>query len=106
MGDMCGNNVLHTIPSPDGKVKAVLFQRDCGATTRASQQLFLLPQGEKLPNKPGNTAVYGAVQVRWKDNTHLNVWYPKAPDNLPEEERVRIFFNLWVFRTVTVTYTK
>jgi len=34
----CGNDVLTDLPSPDGKYKVVVFQRDCGATTGFSTQ--------------------------------------------------------------------
>jgi len=31
--DMCGNEIYSVVVSPNKKHKAVLFQRDCGATT-------------------------------------------------------------------------
>jgi len=40
--------------SPDGKRDAVLFQRDCGATTGFSTQISILDVGEQLSGM-GNT---------------------------------------------------
>ena len=37
----CGNDLVKEVPSPNGKMKAVVFQRDCGATTGFSTQISL-----------------------------------------------------------------
>ena len=52
--DMCGNEILSELPSPDRNLKAITFQRDCGATTGFSTQLSVLKSSETLPNEPGN----------------------------------------------------
>ena len=54
---MCGNDLLAEVPSPSGTRKAVVFQRDCGATSGFSTQVSVLPAGEKLPNDGGNVFV-------------------------------------------------
>jgi hypothetical protein len=55
----CGNDLVKDVRSPNGKTKAVLFERDCGATTSASTQVSLLPSNESLPNEIGNVFVAG-----------------------------------------------
>jgi hypothetical protein len=55
--DACRNSVVSEIPSPSGRVKLVVFQRDCGATTGFSTQASLLKQGEQLGSEPGNVVV-------------------------------------------------
>ncbi len=35
----CGNEILKEVRSPTGKMKGVVFQRDCGATTGFSTQV-------------------------------------------------------------------
>jgi hypothetical protein len=47
---ICANEVRRTVLSPDGKLKAVAFRRDCGATTAYSYQLSVIPAGQDLPN--------------------------------------------------------
>ena len=53
--DSCGNDVLADVPSPSGERRAVVFQRDCGATTGFSVQVSILRRGKSLPNEAGNT---------------------------------------------------
>ena len=46
----CANTVSAEHISPDGKLRAVLFERDCGATTNWSSQISILRRTEPLPN--------------------------------------------------------
>jgi hypothetical protein len=50
--DPCGNDVLKEVPSADGRLKAVVFQRDCGATTGLSTQVTILRSNERLLARP------------------------------------------------------
>jgi hypothetical protein len=50
----CGNEVLKEVASPIGKMKAVIFQRDCGATTDFTTQVSVLSKDEKLSDAGGN----------------------------------------------------
>ena len=52
--DMCRNEIFTQIESPDKHHKAVLFQRDCGATTGFSTQISILNKNDKLENESGN----------------------------------------------------
>ena len=52
--DMCGNQIVSEIPSPDRMFKAVIFQRDCGATTGFSTQVSVLRISTSLPDDSGN----------------------------------------------------
>ena len=52
--DMCGNEINIELVSPDKKHKAMIYQRDCGATTGFSTQISIIKRNEKLPNKNGN----------------------------------------------------
>jgi hypothetical protein len=51
---MCANERLADLPSPDGRWHAVVFQRDCGATTGSSTQVSVLLAGDSLKNEGGN----------------------------------------------------
>jgi hypothetical protein len=58
LGDgMCGNYIVAQLQSPDAKLKAVLFQRDCGATTDFSTQVSILDSRDSLRNDAGNVFV-------------------------------------------------
>jgi len=73
----CGNEVLHQELSPNKKLKAVIFQRDCGATTEFSTQISLLNAAEKLPNWKGNLFIgndlSGIITAKWKSNSLLEI---------------------------------
>ncbi len=51
---MCGNEIFSEVQSPDNKFRAVIFQRDCGATTGFSTQISLILAEDKLENEGGN----------------------------------------------------
>ena len=55
--DPCGNSVLLELPSPDKQWTAVLFERDCGATTSYSTQVSLVSRERTLPSEAGNIFV-------------------------------------------------
>ena len=55
--DLCGNERLAEYPSPDGKVKVIVFERDCGATTDFSTQASIVPASAELPSGVGNLFV-------------------------------------------------
>jgi len=68
---LCGNKILAETLSPDGKMKAVLFTRDCGATTGYSTQISVIPQAKKLPNDGGNVFIIDGeptITLRWGDD--------------------------------------
>ena len=54
LDEMCANTVLSESTSGDGKLKAVVFQRDCGATTGFSTQVSVVNNGSALPARAGN----------------------------------------------------
>jgi hypothetical protein len=74
--ELCGNEVVASVSSPSGAYKAVVFTRDCGATTGWSTQVSVLRGSEQLPNEGGNTLVLegkSPVQVTWKSESALSL---------------------------------
>ncbi|HEX4532711.1 MAG TPA: hypothetical protein VH000_00655 [Rhizomicrobium sp.] len=87
--DTCGNKIVAAVQSPDGALKAVLFERDCGATTGFSSQVSVLANDEMLANEGGN--VFAAddnkgaadsapwrgpmVKLKWRGPRHLEIHY-------------------------------
>lgn len=84
---MCGNTVLSQHISPDGRLRVVVFERNCGATTGFSTQISMLKGSEPLENEAGNVFVgdtdHGAapagpgggprVDVRWTSGRSLEL---------------------------------
>jgi hypothetical protein len=69
---MCGNNISKEINSPDKKLKAVIFIRDCGATTGFSSQLSIIDFSDKLENESGNVLIISDKEYGENGNADLN----------------------------------
>jgi hypothetical protein len=74
---LCGNDLLSETPSPSGKLKVVVFERSCGATTGYVKQASVLRAGENLGNDDaGNLATsHGYWTLKWLTNDQLLVEY-------------------------------
>jgi hypothetical protein len=95
-GDMCGNQVLKEYPSPSGKLKAVVFERDCGATTGFSTQVSIIQAGNALENEGANlfstdtnrgrapSGLGGGPEVRFR-------WLTDSSAELQHHPLVRIY---------------
>jgi len=87
---MCGNEIVSRIASPSGSHEAVVFERDCGATTTWTAQVAVIRGGATFLERPtvlrstegGNALVildrvtrpgiWGTtVSPRWVDDGHL-----------------------------------
>ena len=76
---LCGNEIGYEEYSPDRKLKAVVFKRDCGATTGFSTQVSLLGSAEKLRDEGGNVFIADGdlkIRVQWQSNNEVLVVLP------------------------------
>ncbi|MBW3559597.1 MAG: hypothetical protein KY446_10300 [Proteobacteria bacterium] len=83
----CRNDPVATADAPTGELKAVLFQRDCGATTGFSSQVSLTNDGAlsaggnvfiaDTNHEAASAASWGGpwVELRWLSPKHLLVRY-------------------------------
>lgn len=84
--DMCGNEVWANYPSPDGRLQAVVFQRDCGATTSLSTQVTILQANDDLPNRSGDVLVIDgdpdtvAPKISWLSDESLVIGRARTGD--------------------------
>ena len=94
------------VRSPDSRKRAVVFERDCGATTDFSTQVSILNGNELLSREAGNIFIadsnHGTVQkmlvtVRWDSTSRLVVSYPT---------RARVFLQRDRGGDVAVSYEK
>ena len=72
----CENEVLSAAVSPSGRIKAVVFQRGCGATVGANTQVSILPAQEALPNESGNVLIIDgqkAPLLFWRSDSQLEI---------------------------------
>lgn len=101
-GGLCNNEIYAELLSPDKRNKAVIFQRDCGATSGFSTQISILPADNTLKNDAGNIFVLKghpqshAPAVSWLSNTELFINTPlngseiKAESRFDSTENIRI----------------
>ena len=76
---LCGNAFGYEEQSPNGQLKAVAFERDCGATTSFYTHISILPSNQNLPNEAGNIWIAKGdlkVRLKWDANDRLVVGYP------------------------------
>jgi hypothetical protein len=93
---------LSETKSPDGKLKAVVFQRGCGTPIDSSEQVSILSSSASSPSGRGNVFIAGdenhavpmeskptiEIKVMWESNTSLSVSYPKNAQVLLKEPSV------------------
>ncbi|WP_165857017.1 hypothetical protein [Marinobacter sp. JSM 1782161] len=66
--DLCSNEPIDAMASPDNALEAVVFERHCGATTGYATQVSIIQTGDKLPNEAGNVlSVEGqpSLELEW-----------------------------------------
>ncbi|WP_126005590.1 hypothetical protein [Sphingomonas koreensis] len=99
--DNCVNSVITRADDPSGRRSAVMFNRDCGATTGFSTQISVIEKGE-WPSGGGNTFRaddgHGAAAVgdwggpwaemRWLGPDHLLVRYASKSRIFEQDEAV------------------
>lgn len=108
--DGCENSTISKVGAPTGDLEAVLFQRDCGATTGFSSQVSVADVG-KAASGVGNVFVadtdHGAasaaswggpwVELRWLSPQNLLIRY---------DAKARVFTQNKSVSGVTVSYEK
>jgi hypothetical protein len=81
---MCRAYLFQEVYSPDGEYKAVIYQRDCGATTGFATNVSILKASDDLPNKIGNILNmdghpdWTKVKAVWNSNDSLTITYAEG----------------------------
>ena len=89
--DPCGEDAtLALTPSPSGRLKAVVYLRDCGATTEPTILVAILPESSNaaglldiaavaLPGSQDALVLWShgdpPIKVSWSDDSHITVRY-------------------------------
>jgi hypothetical protein len=86
--DTCDNTVVSRLLAPDERHEAVMFQRDCGATTGFSTQISILSAGRDVSGAgdafradddhgAARTGAWGGpwADMTWLSSDHLLVRY-------------------------------
>jgi len=79
--EMCANDIFSEVVSPNQSLKAVTFQRDCGATTGYSTQISIIKNSASLPNDGGNVLIISghpkdmAPKIKWSpDSSRIKIY--------------------------------
>ena len=73
---LCENEVSAAVRSPSGKVKAVVFNRNCGATVGFNTQVSILSADAALPDDPGNALIVDddvPLALHWESDHSLRI---------------------------------
>jgi len=74
--ELCKNEVVQTLKSPDGRFDAIVFTRSCALRSGYNTQLSILPAETVLPEGEGNALVVRGdprIVVRWEGRRRLRV---------------------------------
>jgi len=98
---MCGNDLVKQKISPNGQRKAVVFLRNCGATSAYETNVSILGNNEALSdNDEGNTfsILDGAwfIDAKWEDDSTLHI--------VDELSKYRIYLQENNYQGVKVKY--
>src|SRR3954467_15995267 len=78
----CSDVISSEAASPDGGLRATVFQRDCGATTAISTHVVVRHPSEKLDSARVHVILIletdSPVTASWKSSTRLVVSVPKG----------------------------
>ena len=105
--ELCGNTLLSDSVSPNGRLKVVVFRRDCGATTGFSTHVSVLNSWEHLTRDMGAN-VYSekehnlkAVAANWENDYTLKITHEKDAEVYTTIDHLLV---LPFFQIVRVTY--
>jgi hypothetical protein len=88
---LCQNEVSNEIVSPDGRSKAVVFERGCGATSETAVNISVLPRQRTINHADmGNAFQADAFpdSIEWASNDSVVITYPATASVFARQERV------------------
>jgi hypothetical protein len=93
--NLCNNRIAQELYSPDHKFKAVVYERDCGATTNFSTQISILRSSQALPRGNGNVLGMDGMP---EDSISDIAWSGDRSLSINTAEGYAIFFQAKSFR--------
>jgi len=103
--DLCGNDIYKSLASPNGKLKVVIFERSCGATTGISTQISITSSDGDIGKDGGNIfSVDGEPKqlrplVSWESDSKLNILVKKEAGKFKQETEWG-----WPWKKVEISY--
>jgi hypothetical protein len=96
----CDNEILKTESSPDSRLTAVIFRRECGTTTGFNCQVAITEKGVNFPEHGQVQNFFcmneaSIAEVEWTSTNAIEIKYPKGS---------KVIRQLDVAGSTTVTY--
>ena len=95
---MCENEILKTVISRSGNLKAVVFNRGCGAITGFNTQISIINTSEELESEGGNLFIADGtlpLGIHWDSNTSISI---------SGSESSNIYKKEFSFNGITIAY--
>jgi hypothetical protein len=89
--NLCETNIYRSLVSPNGRAAAVVFQVDCGATSRFNRQMSVTPEAPAFSAQryPPFLVISGEQNpsVRWLSDHAIEVTLPRGIDVFKRGQR-------------------
>ena len=103
----CKNTVVKSIDAPDGRWRAVLFERSCGATTGFTTQISILAKGAPVKGS-GNVFVADqgdpAYRTAWGGPWADMAWTSARSLNVDFDGRAKVFVQEPSHRAIRIQF--
>ena len=102
---LCSNETIASLPSSDGKHRAVMFMRECGATTDFTTQVSVDPGFfQSVGNALVADAYNGGKRGPWGGPWATMKWVGPNELLVSYDKQARVFTRNSTVQGVTVTY--
>ncbi len=105
---MCANEIVSEKISLDLKYKAIVFIRDCGATTNYSLQVSILPKQDSLENSTGNILILDESYIDF-ENHKTTLEYDWKKDNslsIQIDPKTKIYYQVDQYKDIRIQLNK
>ena len=112
---LCANRVIFQVVSPNRSIKAVVFERDCGATTGPNIQVSVIPADSLLPDDKGNVFIEDhnrplstsqPIKISWKSDADLQITFNQNDNVFAENTTCSVMVGPLRWKTIRISYVK
>ncbi len=107
--DLCGNDLIYSVSNYNGSKEALVFVRNCGATTDYSIHVSILSLDDGIPRESGNTFIadsdHGKAPTAERNALQLKIeWTARETVTIIHSSDARVFKSETSVGDVSVVY--